>query len=283
MLSSLPVDQIIYWSVVLFTGFPALAFLACAFIGARSSNKPGGRGEKAFAQTLQAAGYETLDDFIVYSADGTPTQIDHAVKLPGGIAVVETKDWQGLFHYPKARLSGSWISLQDDDPGPAFDGSNPFIQNEVHCRAVSEVAGDVPVWNIVAMMNDGCGFSEAPDELDVQVNGDPAGRRAARPPANGEWHLPNTEWPVAWEADELRQRFKDLSGRRADGIDEAWSRLTSEARTDRAARAEHAEHVLGGEDVDAKEKRMSVVVLVGAAIIYGLGATAFWAFQWGMI
>ncbi len=97
----------------------------------------GRKGEAAVAEVLARAGLPALHDVIVQDDWGL-TQVDHLVRLPDGIAVLETKAFGGEVtgHVWDRR----WV--QDFRGGrvrTAF--RNPVLQNDRHVRAVRRVAG----------------------------------------------------------------------------------------------------------------------------------------------
>ncbi len=97
----------------------------------------GRKGEAAVAEVLARVGLPALHDVIVQDDWGL-TQVDHLVRLPDGIAVLETKAISGT-------VTGQvwdrrWV--QDFRGGrvrTAF--RNPVLQNDRHIRAVRRVAG----------------------------------------------------------------------------------------------------------------------------------------------
>ena len=97
----------------------------------------GRRGEAAVAAVLARAGFPALHDVIVRDGWGL-TQVDHLVRLAGGIAVLETKAIAGTVtgHVGDRR----WVQeLRGGRVRTAF--RNPVMQNERHVRAVRRVAG----------------------------------------------------------------------------------------------------------------------------------------------
>src|SRR5262245_59075949 len=114
MLIALPVDQIAYWLFVCASCVPAAGLLAFAFASLRREVAPGGAGEMKVSQAIASAGFEHLNDFFIRNEHGGLTQIDHAVRMPGGILVVETKDWSGNFEYPIERHGRPWNRIDDE-------------------------------------------------------------------------------------------------------------------------------------------------------------------------
>ena len=106
----------------------------------------GRQGETAVAAVLARAGLPALHDVIVRDAWGL-TQVDHLVRLPDGIAVLETKAWRGTV---TGRVRDRrW--LQELGGGRVRRAlRNPVMQNGRHVRAVRRVTGSgVPVCGLV--------------------------------------------------------------------------------------------------------------------------------------
>ena len=106
----------------------------------------GRRGEAAVAAVLARAGFPALHDVIVRDGWGL-TQVDHLVRLAGGIAVLETKAFAGTVTGHMG--DRHWVQeLRGGRVRTAF--RNPVRQNERHVRAVRWVAGSgVPVCGLV--------------------------------------------------------------------------------------------------------------------------------------
>ena len=106
----------------------------------------GRRGEAAVAAVLARAGFPALHDVIVRDAWGL-MQVDHLVRLPDGIAVLETKSWGGTV---TGRVRDrQW--LQELGVGRVRRAlRNPVMQNDRHVRVVRRVTGSgVPVCGVV--------------------------------------------------------------------------------------------------------------------------------------
>jgi len=104
----------------------------------------GRKGEDAVIVTLARLGLPALHDVILLDGRGL-TQVDHLVRLPGGIAVLETKTYAGLVtggvHGKQwtQHLRGGRCSFQ-----------NPLLQNYRHVAAVKLAVGaGVPVQGLV--------------------------------------------------------------------------------------------------------------------------------------
>jgi len=97
----------------------------------------GRKGEAAVAEVLARAGLPALHDVIVQDDWGL-TQVDHLVRLPDGIAVLETKTHGGT-------VTGQvrdrrWVQeFRGGRVRTAF--RSPVLQNDRHVRAVRRVAG----------------------------------------------------------------------------------------------------------------------------------------------
>ena len=103
----------------------------------------GRKGESAVARELAALGHPALHDVILTDLFGV-TQVDHLVRAPDAILVIETKTYGG--HITGTLDGGEWMQhLAHDEIRHAFQ--NPAHQNHRHCRAVeAALAGhDVPI------------------------------------------------------------------------------------------------------------------------------------------
>ena len=111
----------------------------------------GRKGESAVARALAALGHQALHDVILADLFGV-TQVDHIVRAPDAILVIETKTYGG--HITGSPEGGEWLQhLVNGEVRHAFQ--NPARQNHRHCRAVeAALAGyDVPV--VVAIVSAG--------------------------------------------------------------------------------------------------------------------------------
>jgi len=55
-------------------------------------------GEHRVRRLIREAGLPSLHNLYATNEEGVPTQIDHLIKLPDGIAVVETKNFRGSIY-----------------------------------------------------------------------------------------------------------------------------------------------------------------------------------------
>jgi len=119
----------------------------------------GRKGEAAVAEVLARAGLPALHDVVLRDGRGL-TQVDHLVRLPGGIAVLETKAFAGMV--TGGLRDRHWVQhLREGAVRTAF--LNPLLQNHRHVRAVRELAGaGVPVAGLVVSAGAGrfCGELE---------------------------------------------------------------------------------------------------------------------------
>ena len=169
----------------------------------------GRKGEAAVADVLARAGLAALHDVVLQDGRGL-TQVDHLVRLPGGIAVLETKTFAGM-------VTGSirdrhWAQhLREGEVRTAF--LNPLLQNHRHVQATRELAGvDVLVFGLVVSAGAGqfCG------ELGA----------------------------VVVRLDELAVRLQAATARCDPGrVDAAWARLTAAAACGAALRGAHGEQM----------------------------------------
>jgi len=119
----------------------------------------GRKGEAAVAEVLARAGLPALHDVVLGDGRGL-TQVDHLVRLPGGIVVLETKAFSGMV--TGGVRDRQWVQhLREGAVRTAF--LNPLRQNHRHVRAVREKAGaGVPVAGLVVSAGAGrfCGDLE---------------------------------------------------------------------------------------------------------------------------
>jgi len=119
----------------------------------------GRKGEAAVAEVLARAGLPTLHDVVLRDGRGL-TQVDHLVRLPGGIVVLETKAIAGVV--TGGVRQRHWVQhLRDGAVRTSF--LNPLVQNHGHMRAVRELAGaGIPVAGLVVSAGAGrlCGELE---------------------------------------------------------------------------------------------------------------------------
>lgn len=104
----------------------------------------GRKGEDAVIVTLARLGLPALHDVILLDGRGL-TQVDHLVRLPGGIAVLETKTYAGL-------VTGGVHGKQWTQHlrGGHYPFQNPLLQNYRHVAAVKLAVGaGVPVQGFV--------------------------------------------------------------------------------------------------------------------------------------
>ena len=165
-------------------------------------------GEALVRAELDALGWPMLRN-VILGAPSNIVEIDHLVRTPSGIAVLETKTYSG-------RVDGElgsecWtLSLRD---GRCFIVPNAFRQNAAHVRAVRAVIGDasVPVRGYVVSAG--------------------AGRFAPQ--------LARVIVPVR-ELQAQRAGDARLHRHRGAQLDAAWSRLVEAAAEGEAHRSAHA-------------------------------------------
>jgi hypothetical protein len=118
-----------------------------AAFGAFKAGITGRKGESAVALALAGLGYSALHDVLLADLFGL-TQVDHLVRGPDCILVIETKRYGG--HITGSLRGDVWVQhLAGGEVRYSF--RNPIRQNHRHCRAVEAVlAGlDVPVGGYV--------------------------------------------------------------------------------------------------------------------------------------
>lgn len=172
----------------------------------------GRQGEDAVIVVLARLGLPGLHDVILEDERGL-TQVDHLVRLPHGIAVLETKTYGGVVTgRPWAK---EWTQhLGKGNARTAFQ--NPLLQNYRHVEAVRQAVGaDVPVHGLVVS----AGTARfCPDLVEAVV-------------------------PLA----ELALQLASLPTEACDDamLDAAWRELTTASARSPALQAAHLEQVQG--------------------------------------
>jgi hypothetical protein len=101
----------------------------------------GRKGERAVARVLSALGVPALHDALLPDLLGV-TQLDHLVRAPDAILVIETKTYGG--HITGTLDSAGWVQhLDGGETRHAFQ--NPVHQNFRHCRAVEPALAGLDV------------------------------------------------------------------------------------------------------------------------------------------
>ena len=162
-------------------------------------------GEQLVAMVLRRLNYPALHDIILVCKDGHPTQIDHVARTPGGLLVIETKNYSGkIYGNPHDK---TWTVCL---AGTRHKMQNPLHQNYRHIQAVKELVPDVPVIGHVLFV----GSAQPPDGLAGQAS--------------------NLSDFVDW-AEALR-RNSNVSD---ELVQSAWTELKSQAKSDRISRDAH--------------------------------------------
>ena len=118
----------------------------------------GRRGEAAVHRAIETSGAVCITDFIVPDGRGGLTQVDHVIKLPIGIAVIETKNYSGRI-YGKGG-DATWMQAIG---GQKNRFQNPLRQNHLHVEAIKAIAGQgVDVIGQVIFVGDAT-FKEMPE------------------------------------------------------------------------------------------------------------------------
>jgi hypothetical protein len=108
------------------------------------SLRAGRAGERRVTRALRAAGLAHLDD-LVFTHNGVTVQIDHLIRTPDRIIVVETKHWAGIIE--PAASAPAWTVRRRPSAHPERR-HNPLRQNAWHCEALS-AAFNVPTQSLV--------------------------------------------------------------------------------------------------------------------------------------
>lgn len=100
----------------------------------------GKRGEALVQQSLHQLQMPALHD-IMLEDDHGPTQVDHLVKMPWGVAVLETKHYSGfIFGNPSGETWTQRFYRSDrSDEYYEYNFRNPVRQNYRHLKAVEHV------------------------------------------------------------------------------------------------------------------------------------------------
>ena len=105
----------------------------------RRSAAIGGLGEALVRGELLALRWPFLSNVILGGRDWS-VEIDHLVRAPDGIVVLETKTFSGLIEgEPGAAVWRHRVH------GRTYKFRNPLLQNDAHLRAVRSVVGDAAV------------------------------------------------------------------------------------------------------------------------------------------
>lgn len=100
----------------------------------------GRAGEAAVGRLLQRVADDVVHDIVLTDRRGNRTQIDHIALLPGGLLVIETKNYSGLvFGQAHER---NWTQRLGRSSNKFY---NPILQNRQHVEAVELAAPGVPV------------------------------------------------------------------------------------------------------------------------------------------
>lgn len=91
----------------------------------------GPRGEWKVAAAINSTGLEALHDVILPDGRGGLTQVDHLIKTPVGIAVIETKNYSGKIF--GGEREPTWTQVLGRK---SFRFQNPLRQNFCHVEAV---------------------------------------------------------------------------------------------------------------------------------------------------
>jgi hypothetical protein len=98
----------------------------------------GGKGEASVRAALDGLGVLAVHDVIVPDRRGL-TQIDHLVRAPNAVLVLETKRYSGIV---SGEVNGrEWVQCFEDR-AERFVLPNPLRQNFRHCRAVEDLIAD---------------------------------------------------------------------------------------------------------------------------------------------
>jgi hypothetical protein len=195
--------KLVLWGAI----FLAAVRLFVTFFGPKIK---GHLGERAVARALSDAGLEAMHDVILRDDRGGLTQIDHLVRLPVGIAALETKNYSGAI-YGKAN-EARWTQVIG---GRKHGFQNPLRQNYAHVEAVKmAIPRGVEVFTHVIFVG-GAQFPKGmPDEVST--------------------------------LDEFRRQMRGVKDIPiSDEIGKAWDALCAAVIRDKTTRSEHLAAVKG--------------------------------------
>ena len=186
---------------------PVLLLLSASVFAAWMKATKGRRGERAVHYAILTVRAECITDFIIPDNRGGLTQVDHVVKLPIGIAVIETKNYSGkIYGTEREKTWTQAIGAQKNK------FQNPLRQNYLHVEAIKAIVGEgIEVIGQVIFVGD-AKFREMPEGVSSL--------------AELKKHLRMVkDMPVPAE------------------IEQAWAKLQAAMRTDDGARADHLAQV----------------------------------------
>lgn len=106
-------------------------------------------GEASVARILSRIAEDAVHDIVLVDKKGRRTQIDHVARMPGGLLVIETKNYSGwIFGQARDR---NWTQKLRRTTNRFL---NPLIQNKQHIEAVELASPGVPVVGWVVFTND---------------------------------------------------------------------------------------------------------------------------------
>lgn len=206
------------------TGMLGLGLRLALFAGLK-----GRAGEKAVAGLIRRSGLPALHDIVLPTDTGKLTQIDHLVRLPAALAVIETKAYSGLI---TGRMADrNWV--QHFGTRKVKIG-NPMRQNYGHIKAVKAIAPDVSVQGAVVYAAN----AKLGDHLPLEV-----------------MHLPGLK---KWLA-------KEAQAQASENIDQAWRRIEQKARTDRRAHRQHLSELQAAHGKDHRQLLGWILIALGCA------------------
>jgi len=137
-------SQTVLWMAVALGGFGILLFAVCLVAERYIAEIRGILGERQVRRVISGLGYPAIHSFYAVDSSGIHTQIDHLVKVPAGIVVIETKNFLGSL-YGQAHEK-SWRHVNG---GFRRTIQNPLRQNYRHVATLRERYPDVDLLNLV--------------------------------------------------------------------------------------------------------------------------------------
>ena len=128
-----PFVGMLLWIIPLTLGLAGLKLLLVPLLRGRA-------GEEKVGRVLQRVADDVVHDIVLTDRRGNRTQIDHIALLPGGLLVIETKNFSGLI-FGQAH-DHKWTQRLGRTSNRFL---NPLIQNKQHVEAVELAVPGVPV------------------------------------------------------------------------------------------------------------------------------------------
>ncbi|MEJ2344640.1 MAG: nuclease-related domain-containing protein [Gammaproteobacteria bacterium] len=108
------------------------------------------RAARSVAAIMGRLGLDRVHDVMIPDGLGGQIQLDYLVLTPRGLVVVDVRDYRGTI------FAGETIDRWTQIVGRrSFHFENPLFLNRARMMGVKSLAGDVPVYELVAFTRDG--------------------------------------------------------------------------------------------------------------------------------